>query len=381
MPAAAALRFTPDPDTSATLPARYYFDPDIYRREAEEIFFKTWQFVGFTSDLEKPGDYITAEILDQKVFVVRARDGRLRAFHNVCMHRGHVLAEGKGNKTIFTCPFHAWSYDTTGALKAAGNAENVAGFRLEDFHLSEVAVDTLAMLVLVNLDAGAAPLAHAAAGLAEHWRGHVKRFDELKLVHEQHYDIAANWKLTVDQNECYHCPVIHDRISTVEGGPAAWITTEHDLWSTHLIRANDEIRRTRLAALKDPHDAENWQDDTFIWWMWPNLIFVTHQAPTNFKLLHVMPVDVERTHEVLYCFTLNDPPSLDDAENIDRFANVVNPQDIDPMEKQQLGLHARGYEMGRLMVDAERSWRSEHAVHHFNKLLWETLNGPNYEEA
>ena len=211
--------------------------------------------------------------------MVRARDGRLRAFHNVCMHRGHVLAEGKGNKTIFTCPFHAWSYDTTGALKAAGNAENVAGFRLEDFHLSEVAVDTLAMLVLVNLDAGAPPLAHVAAGLAPSTGAATSSgFDELKLVHEQHYDIAANWKLTVDQNECYHCPVIHDRISTVEGGPAAWITTEHDLWSTHLIRANDEIRRTRLAALKDPHDAENWQDDTFIWWMWPNLIFVTHQA-------------------------------------------------------------------------------------------------------
>ncbi len=381
MPVAAALRFTPDPDTSATLPARYYFDRDIHRREAEEIFYKTWQFVGFTFDLEQPGDYITGEIFDQKVLVVRGKDGELKAFHNVCMHRGHILAEGKGNKTIFTCPFHAWSYDTNGALKAAGNAENVAGFRLEDFHLAEIRVDTLAMLVLVNLDPNAPPLAEWAPGMAEHWRANVKLFDHLKLVHEQPYDIAANWKLTVDQNECYHCPVIHGGVTTVEGGPEAWITSEYDYWSTHLIRANDEVTRARLAERKDPHDPETWQNEAYIWWLWPNLIFVTHQAPTNFKLLHVMPVDEAHTREVLYCFTLDDPPSRDDADNIDRFANVVNPQDIDPMEKQQLGLHARGYEMGRLMVDKERSWRSEHAVHHFNKLVWEALNGPNYERA
>ena len=99
------------------------------------FFFKTWQFVGFTFDLQSPGDYITADLLDQQILVVNGKDGNLRAFYNVCMHRGHILAEGKGNKTNFTCPFHAWSYDTAGELKAAGNAENVAGFRLEDFHL------------------------------------------------------------------------------------------------------------------------------------------------------------------------------------------------------------------------------------------------------
>ena len=373
-----ALRFTPDANTSATLPARYYFDPAILEREAETIFFKTWQFVGFTTDLQNPGDYITEDILDQKVFVVRGKDGELHAFYNVCMHRGHILVEGKGNKTIFTCPFHAWSYDTTGELKAAGNAENVAGFQLEDFHLSGIRVETLAMMVFVNLDPDAPSLASQTPGLVEHWRDNVKHFDDLKLTHTQHYDIAANWKLIVDQNECYHCPIIHSGVTTVEGGPEAWITSEYDYWSTHEIRANDEVTQTRIAERKDPHDPATWQNEAYIWWIWPNLIFVAHQAPANFKILRVLPTGVEQSHEVLHCFTLNDPPSEDDADNIDRFANVVNMQDIDPMEKQQAGLHSRGYEMGRLMVDKERSWRSEHSVHHFNKLVWESLNGPNY---
>jgi choline monooxygenase len=372
-----ALKFRPDPDRSATLPASYYIDPAIYEREKEAIFFRTWQFVGFAFDLAQPGDYITADILDQKILVVRGKDKKLRAFYNVCMHRGHVLAAGKGNKAIFTCPFHAWSYDATGALKAAGNAENVKGFRLEEFGLAEIKVETLGPLVLVNLDPTAASLADQAKGLAEHWRANVKFFDRLRFRYRQDYQVKCNWKLIADQNECYHCPAIHAGVTTVQGGPAAWITTEHAIWSTHLIRANDEVTQSRLAALKAPHDPDTWQNEAFIWYLWPNLIFVTHQAPTNFKILHFLPTGVESSVETLYCFTL-DPPTADDQANIERFATVVQGQDLDAMKKQQTGLHARGYKLGRLMVDKERSWRSEHSVHHFDKMVWEALNGPNY---
>ena len=104
--------FRPEPEYSGTLPSYYYWDPEIYEREKEEIWFKTWQLVGHTIDLTEPGDYFTADILDQKILVCLGKDREIRAFYNVCMHRGHVLAEGKGCKNIFTCPFHAWSYVT-----------------------------------------------------------------------------------------------------------------------------------------------------------------------------------------------------------------------------------------------------------------------------
>src|SRR5690349_18414714 len=94
--------FSADAERSATLPAHYYYDPAIFAREKEAIWFKTWQFVGWTQDVRQPGDYFTASILDQLILVVRGKKGELRAFYNVCMHRGHVLAEGKGNKSIFT---------------------------------------------------------------------------------------------------------------------------------------------------------------------------------------------------------------------------------------------------------------------------------------
>ena len=168
----AKFRFGADPERSATLPAYYFYDPEIYQREKEEVFYKTWQFAGYLSDLQTQGDYITAEIIDQKILVVRGKDQRLRAFHNVCMHRGHVLAEGSGNKSIFTCPFHAWSYDTTGELKAAGNSENVFGFERTDFHLSEVRVEPFANMVFVNLDLNATSLSGMASDLEARVRNH-----------------------------------------------------------------------------------------------------------------------------------------------------------------------------------------------------------------
>ena len=158
----AALRtkskFHPDPEQSYTLPGTYYFDPDIYEREREEIFFKTWQFAGYLADLENPGDFITIDLLDQRIVIVRDRKRRLRAFYNVCAHRGHTLLEGKGNRRMITCPFHAWTYDLEGNLKAAGNSENVAGFDADEFCLSEVRVEEFLHMVFANLDTGAATL-------------------------------------------------------------------------------------------------------------------------------------------------------------------------------------------------------------------------------
>jgi phenylpropionate dioxygenase-like ring-hydroxylating dioxygenase large terminal subunit len=111
----------------------YYYDPEIFAAEKEQIWCKTWQYVGYLGDLTEPGDYITANILDQLIFVIRAASGELRAFYNVCMHRGHILVEGKGNKRIITCPSHAWSYDSHGNLKAAGNAQTLLVFASRTF--------------------------------------------------------------------------------------------------------------------------------------------------------------------------------------------------------------------------------------------------------
>jgi phenylpropionate dioxygenase-like ring-hydroxylating dioxygenase large terminal subunit len=376
------LKFSPDAARSATLPAYYYYDPDVYEREKQEIFYKTWQYVGYLKDLQKAGDYITADIIDQKILVVRGKDDRLRAFYNVCMHRGHVLAEGKGNKTIFTCPFHAWSYDATGELKAAGNAENVAGFELTDFHLSEVLVETFGGMVYVNLDPSAPTLHSMAGGLEKEFQALVPRFHELTYARTDVFDIECNWKFVFDQMECYHCPHIHPQIMGRDDSylEPSFDITAYDYWSQHFVAGNKENIDAGKADL--PYDFSIHGDDVlkdaYIWWLWPNSLWVAHHGISNWKLMHVLPTGLETCRQTVDYFFLNDPPTKGEVELMDYFTDVLQRQDITSMENQQRGVHCRGYSQGRLMVDDERSWRSEHGTHHFDKLLWEAVNGPNY---
>ncbi len=383
-PTAARSRnpFSPVAERSGTLPGHYYWDPEIYAREKEEIWFKTWQLVGHMVSLRQPGDFFTADLLDQKILVCRDNGNRVRAYHNVCMHRGHILAEGSGNRTFFTCPFHAWSYDLEGNLRAAGNAANVAGFRLEDFGLAEIRVEILANMVFVNLDPHTRPLADLMPGIEDDIRKSVPDYDALKLVRTAVLEVNANWKLILDGLECYHCPIIHPHISTGKEGfiERRFVGEEFEYWQKHTSYGNREVIEKHRERL--PYDfGPATVIDIPIYYLWPNLILVAHRGPSNFKILRAVPHGPERALRINYNFCLNDPSGAYDLAQMNQYRDVVWPQDRTAMEGQALGLKSRGYTQGRLMVDAEHSWRSEHGTHHFNNLVWRVLNGANYEVA
>ena len=375
---AVPLKFSSDPDVSATLPGRYYFDPAVYEQEREAIWFKTWQLVGYRFDLVHPGDYITADVLDQKIFVCRAKDGRLRAFYNVCMHRGHTLLEGRGRRQLITCPFHAWTYDLAGTLKAAGNAENVAGFDSDDFALAEVKVETLANMVFVNLDRDAPSLASLTPGFEADLYATVPDLDRLTLARRDDYHIKSNWKFVFDALECYHCPVIHPEAARAIDFTRRELA-ETGIWQKHRTpigpaarTGNEDLGRAYRVEANDPQNASN------IWYLWPNLVFAAHWGRGNFKVLRAVPSGVETTYQYVDNFSASVPPTAEDIAGMDRFRDVAQAQDVRAMEQQQLGVKARGYRQGRLMVDRQHSWRSEHPTHHFQRMVWEALNGPNY---
>ena len=367
----------PDPLFSYTLPAEYYYDPEIFEREKEEIWFKTWQLVGYEHDLSEPGDFVSHDILGQKVFITRGKDGQLRGFYNVCMHRGHILVEGRGNKSIFTCPFHAWSYDSTGALKAAGNAENVAGFELGDFSLSEVRVEQFLHMIFVNLDPKAEPLAAKVADLKQDILDNIPRFDQLKLGRTDLYNIDSNWKFVPEQNECYHCPSLHPQAMGTDQAymEPSFETTEHDYWTKHIVRTKRDVTPDQMPyQFRDDDDLK----DVHIWFMWPNLIFLAHHGASNFKVTRIMPTGPEKTFQIIDNFCVNDPLNDWDVECMNTYRDIVLPQDIPAMEKQQLGVKCRGYKQGRLMCDAEHTWRTEHGTHFVDHMTWTALNGDNY---
>ena len=147
-----------EPQHSYTLPSRLYLDESIYAQEKQKIFYCNWHYAGHLSQLNKPGDYLTATIADESIFIVRGQDDTLRGFYNVCRHRAHQLLEGSGNTRNIVCPYHAWSYALDGELRHARISEKVPGFDKSEFCLQPVRVDTLCDLVFFNLDPDAESL-------------------------------------------------------------------------------------------------------------------------------------------------------------------------------------------------------------------------------
>lgn len=373
--------FTASAETSFWLPKEYYFTPEIYERERTAIWYKSWVFVGLTADLKKVGDYITATILDQKIYVIRSHDGRLRGFYNVCQHRAHTLLEGKGQlgRGPVRCPYHSWAYDSYGNLKSAPYAEEVPGFDYNDFCVPEIRVDTLGHMVFVNLDDDAGPLESVGGRLLKMFRDAVPDYDDLQLVRTASYDLDCNWKFVLDGLECYHCPFIHPQSM----GPASnyleqsFEMTAGTYYQQHLSRLKKEaVEDPTLIPFQPKNTAIK---DLYVWYLWPHLLFASRPGEGNWQILETVPVGPEKSRHTLYNFSINNPPSESDVSQMDYYMDLVWPQDREAILRQAQGVRTRGYRRGRYMVDAAHSWWSEQGTHHFNNLVWQALNGSKYE--
>jgi len=141
-----------------TLPYSWYVDPEILRREQERIFGPAWQYAGHTGEAPEPGTFFAARAGLTPVVVTRARDGELRAFLNVCRHRGHQVVAGAGKRETLQCPYHAWTYGLDGRLIGAPHMDDVPGFDKADYPLQPVNLGLWEGFIFVNLDDGEARL-------------------------------------------------------------------------------------------------------------------------------------------------------------------------------------------------------------------------------
>ncbi len=193
-----------------TLPAEYYLSQEVFERETTRIFDSAWHLAGLTTNLAEPGDYFVADVERENLIVLRDRDGRIRAFHNVCRHRGTRLCKESGGKIRknLVCPYHSWTYDLTGALVSAPNMSDVEGFDASELPLQSVACEVWNGLVFVSFAPEPQPLAEALPGLAaslSDWP-----LEQLVPVHRTEYEVDVNWKLVFQNySECYHCPTLH----------------------------------------------------------------------------------------------------------------------------------------------------------------------------
>jgi choline monooxygenase len=359
--------FAGDAGVSYTLPSRMYFSPETLKDERNAIFLRSWLYVAHVSELAEPGRYVTAEILDQRLYLLRTESGALKAFFNVCQHRGHSLLHGKGTaRRLIMCPYHAWSYDHDGALRAAPNCAHVDGFDRDDFGLPEIRVDTLGGFVFINFDPDARPMAEVYPGAEDRIRDFTARPEDLKATREVVFDIKGNWKNVADNLlECYHCATAHKAfVDLVE--MTSYKVELHDNWS---IQWGD----CRCENAAYDYDASTGATEFCTLFVWPTLALVKFPGTGGLATFVFTPLEPELTHQV---FTYHAPNTdLTDTENraFDYFQDVLGPEDVDLIEDVQKGLHSIGYHQGRFMVDQDRSQISEHAAHHFQSLVARSL--------
>ena len=205
-----------------TLPGSSYTDPQIFAQEQEHIFEAMWFCAVRSADLAGPGAFRTVEVGRESVLITRARDTSVRAFLNVCRHRGAKLctAEAGEVKRAFQCPYHAWTYDLTGKLVAAPNLTKMPDVSRTEYGLAAVATREWLGYVWVCLAENPPPFDEVVGDVVarlgdtesiEHYD-----IDNLEVGQRIVYDVKANWKLIVENfMECYHCATIHPELTEV----------------------------------------------------------------------------------------------------------------------------------------------------------------------
>ncbi len=188
------------------LPGAYYDREDIYRREVENIWQAAWLFACPACEIPVPGDYLTVALDETSVLVLHGDDGQIRAFHNVCPHRGTLLCDESHGRTgkLLVCPYHQWCFTRAGQLQSCrgmGDAGSLAG-GLHKIHTLSIA--GLVFVCLAETPPDVAPLIHTLGAAEPHG------FANAKVAHALDYCVSANWKTVWENNrECYHCDAGH----------------------------------------------------------------------------------------------------------------------------------------------------------------------------
>ena len=190
-----------------SLPRPFYTDAAIFEADLETIWYRDWLFALPAAALRKTGDYQTVQVGAYPVIVVKGADGRIRAFHNVCRHRGQRLcSKTSGNTAKLVCPYHQWTYELDGKLLYAremGEDFDAAKFGLKKVHC--VDLSGVVYICLADVPPPIADLARTAATyLAPSGLGEAKVAFTSTIIEE------GNWKLVIENNrECYHCSGAH----------------------------------------------------------------------------------------------------------------------------------------------------------------------------
>jgi glycine betaine catabolism A len=356
-----------------TLTGTDYASPEVYAEERERLFYRGWFCIGRADEVPASGDYLVRDVVGESVFVVRNREGELRAFYNVCAHRGTKLLDdepacGTLGKAL-KCPYHAWSYDLDGKLLATPNVHEDEQFERSDYRLSPVAVGEHGGFLFGSLTEEPGTLGAWLANSNETITDFERyRLGELRLARRITYDVAANWKIVVENyNECLHCPQIHPELVAVIP-----LYRKGEVWDGETRDGGNEMAPgatsfTATGTSDLPKFPDLLPDDYGMYYgayQFPNLMVNMH--PDSVMAYLVYPKGPDRTTVISEFYFRPEALALsgfDPSPTVDLW-DLISRQDWAVCERAQLGVSSRSYKSGvyprkdRLLFDFNERWRA-----------------------
>jgi Rieske 2Fe-2S family protein len=336
------------------LRAEYYTSSDVFAVEQERIFSTHWLAVGHTSHLPASGAYVVFQIGSESVLITRDAAGGLRAFHNVCRHRGSRLCtEDKGQLPgKIQCPYHAWIFGLDGQLIGAPNMREVAEFRKEDYPLLPVPLRCCEGVIFICFSREAEHLElFDRVQKRQFERFSPWKISVLRSVHRTQYDVRANWKLFFQNySECYHCPTVHPLLNRL----TPYRNSSNDLEEgavlggpMQLANANGSMTMdgTRCATPFAELDDRD-RGSVYYYTFFPNMFLSLHP---DYVLIHrAIPLAVDRTR--IICEWFFNPDAIGQADfdpsGAIEFWDMTNRQDWKLCERSQQGIASSGYTPG-----------------------------------
>ncbi|MCA9692345.1 MAG: aromatic ring-hydroxylating dioxygenase subunit alpha [Myxococcales bacterium] len=352
-------RFNPNLpiEEAATPPSSWYTAPALYELERRAVFARSWQPVARVEQLITPGSYISGCLAGEPWVVTRGDDGALRAFHNVCRHKGHAVAHGSGRAERFVCGYHGWTYTLRGRLERAPRVAGIRDFDRAATSLAPMQVDTWGPWVFINADREAPPVRARVPELDAFMQ--TTGWEQLRFVERRVWTLECNWKVYVDNylDGGYHIPLMHPTLNA-----------QLDMGSYKTIPFSAcSIQTSAPASVGDGRldDApgERIGDGATYAWIYPN--FMLNRYGPCLDSNHVIPLGPDRC-QVVYEFFFRETEGERARGFIARSvaqADITQREDIEICESVQVGLRSASYDQGRYAP------RVELGEHHFHRLL------------
>lgn len=345
------------------LPSLFYTSPDILSLERRQVFGTAWQYAVHRDQVARPNSFAVARLGEFSVVVTRDGEGRLRAFRNVCLHRGAPVAERDGKGNLLRCRYHSWAYALDGKLRAAPGFQDDCRVAFGKTSLEPARVAGFGPLIFVCLAQEGPELAEVLAPIA----GAERKWENLTLHDSRSYAYDCNWKTAIENSvECYHCPSVHP-------GVASLVDMQNFEFDVHGLcgiqggKRRETVNKERVFELATESEGE-----VKTYFVWPNLWLIAYPGPSNLTIARWYPEGIERSVCRRDYYFGEDFPA-DKRDEFVGYVQQVQIEDVEICNEVYGNIKTGAFE--RSILRPNNSGLGEHGIQQFQDLILKSFAG------